>query len=235
MASLDPKRIAVATLALVDDRGPDALTIRAVADALGVAPMSIYYHVENKSALVALLVELALSERPLPIPSGNDWREDLWEMSVWMREGSKVHPAVTQLLQRYNVWTPSMLALGEHWITLWQRAGFDFETATRAARASGAAIIGYINHEVTMTRYGTPDDSMLGWSPHVRSAIAMPVDPSDGFELVARSVIEGISNFLSSSPGERSQPSNGAQVLTDTKVPAEGSGPRRLKSARSRG
>ena len=199
MATLTLDDIAEAGLALVDRGGGDALTMRAVANELGVSTMGLYHHVESKAALVELLVERAYRERPLPTPSGNDWREDIWELATWMRDALKAHPALSQLRQRHRVWTLSMLTLGEHWISLWHRSGLEFEAANEAAMVSAAAILGYVHEEVTTTDFTAPDDSMLSWLPNMRVLANRTPNLGDSFRLVVLSIVDGIHASLSAS------------------------------------
>ena len=108
MAELTLKRIAEASLAVADEQGASGFTMRAVADHLGVTPMALYHHVTDKAGLVAVLVDEAIAERPLPAPTGI-WQDDLWEVARWMRESTLAHPAVGRLRSAYHVWTRSIL------------------------------------------------------------------------------------------------------------------------------
>jgi AcrR family transcriptional regulator len=211
MATLSVDDIAAAGLELVDRGGPDAFTMRAVADALGVSTMGLYHHVKSKSALVELLVERAYRERPLPTPSGNDWREDIWELATWMRDTIRAHPALPHLRHQHHVWTPSMLTLGEHWISLWQRSGLEFEASNEAALVSATAIIGYVHQEVSATGFTPPDDSMLSWLPNMRVLTNRTPDLGEGFHLLVRSLVDGIHASLSPRPG----PSEPATATAD--------------------
>lgn len=58
-AKLSRARVVDAALALVDRHGRDALGMRAVADALGVRPASLYKHVGDLARLEALVAECA--------------------------------------------------------------------------------------------------------------------------------------------------------------------------------
>ncbi|HEY0000511.1 MAG TPA: TetR family transcriptional regulator [Actinoplanes sp.] len=49
-------------LAVADGGGLEALTIRSLAQELGVKPMSVYYHVANKSEIIDGIVALVFSE-----------------------------------------------------------------------------------------------------------------------------------------------------------------------------
>ena len=56
------REILTAALALADERGLDALSMRAVAPRVGVTPMALYPYVGNKDALLDGLVDLLLAE-----------------------------------------------------------------------------------------------------------------------------------------------------------------------------
>ncbi|HZW41550.1 MAG TPA: TetR family transcriptional regulator, partial [Agromyces sp.] len=51
-ATLSRARVLETAVELADTAGIDALTIRRLAERLGVEPMSIYYHVPNKEAIL---------------------------------------------------------------------------------------------------------------------------------------------------------------------------------------
>jgi AcrR family transcriptional regulator len=197
MAGLDPQRIAAAGLEVLDERGAEGLTIRAIADRLGVTPMAIYHHVENKAALVALMVDRTMRDHHLPSPGGLDWKDDLVALARWLRESMMAHPGVSLLRQDYNVWTPSSLALGEHWVNLWLRSGLDFKDAVRAALASSLAVSGVVRQELLLQKFRPPDAASLSWLPNLRALFEDVPDRGSTFELVMRSLIDGLhSNLL---------------------------------------
>ena len=76
---LDRDRIVAAALRIVDDEGADALSLRRLAEALGVTPMSIYWHVRDKAELLELVGETVLGEIEIP-PARGDWREQLRDL-----------------------------------------------------------------------------------------------------------------------------------------------------------
>jgi len=55
-----------AALAIVDRDGVDALSIRGVASRLGVSPMSLYYYVPNKDAILDGVYDLVIAKAQLP-------------------------------------------------------------------------------------------------------------------------------------------------------------------------
>ena len=191
MADLDVDRIVEAALDLVDREGAAGVTMRAVADALGVTPMAIYRHVADKSALVKLLVDAAIAERPLPAPTG-DWREDLWLMASWMRTMTLSHPGVSELRRAHQVWTANILPITERWMSVWQQSGLPLQAALRAAVTTSMAIIGMVEEELLFRRMTPPEDAALTWVPNARMAFDLTPDRDADFELVIRSVLDGV-------------------------------------------
>lgn len=51
------ERIAAVALELLENKGPEAVTMRAVAQAVGITPMAIYHHFENREALLQAVTE----------------------------------------------------------------------------------------------------------------------------------------------------------------------------------
>jgi AcrR family transcriptional regulator len=191
VADLDTTRIATAALAVADSRGASGFTMRAVADALGVTPMALYYHVADKTALVGLVVDLVVREIELPDPSG-DWRDDLYQMARWMREMSTAHPAVTQLRRRYQVWTPGVLPVTERWFSVWQESGLEHRTAIRAASVSSMAITGLAAEGARVEDMEIPAESQLATLPNASEAFRRERDSDAEFELVVRALIDGL-------------------------------------------
>jgi AcrR family transcriptional regulator len=189
---LDTERIAAAALRVADHRGAAGFTIKAVADVLGVTPMAIYHHVENKADLVALLVEVAAREHPMPAPSPAGWRESLLELARWIRNSMIAHPAVGQLQLQYKVWTPASLAMGEHWVSLWLQSGLDHEAAVQSALLSSVAILGMVREEMYLHAFEPPEETKLGLLPNLRSMYRAKFEPGTAFDVLVRSVIEGL-------------------------------------------
>lgn len=181
-------------MAIADTSGPAGVTMRAVADRLGVTPMALYRHVENKAGLVALIVERGISERALPDATGQDWREELWDLAAWMRERHLAHPAVVPLRGTHEVWSPAIVAVGERWVQLWQRSGLPEPDANRAAIVSAMAVLGVIEQETGSEPFDPPEDEpLLTQRPQLRAVLdAPPRDLGDDFELLVRGLVDGL-------------------------------------------
>jgi TetR/AcrR family tetracycline transcriptional repressor len=196
LAELDPGRIAAAALAVADAGGASGFTMRAVAQALGVTPMALYHHVADKAALAALLVDAAISEHPLPPPTGV-WQDDLWTIARWTRDNTRAHPAVGPIRRAYRVWTSAALQITERWLSVWQQSGLPRDKALIAATTSSLAISGMVEEESLLGGMQRPTDAALSGLPNARALFNAKPNRDADFELLVRSLIEGLHARLS--------------------------------------
>ncbi|MGA5125937.1 TetR/AcrR family transcriptional regulator C-terminal domain-containing protein [Streptomyces pseudogriseolus] len=72
---LDPGTVIRAALDLMDEKGLDGLSTRAVADRLGVRMNTVLWHVKTKSRMLELMADAVLGEIPLDgLPAAPDER-----------------------------------------------------------------------------------------------------------------------------------------------------------------
>lgn len=198
MPRLDADQIATAAWKIVDERGLQAFTLRAVAQELGVSAMAIYHHFSDKAALASLMVEKAHSERALT-PATGYWRDDLWEMAKWLREVRLAHPALPSLRRNFSIWSPAMLAISERWVSLWLQSGLATDKASLAARASSQAVVGMVDEEAVYETDEPPAEEMLDRMPIIRVMFEKDYSQDTVFELGVRSIIDGLYLRLSAS------------------------------------
>jgi AcrR family transcriptional regulator len=74
---LSRDRVLRTAVALADEHGVDAVSMRKLAHQLGVDPMSLYNHVANKEDLLGGMVDLVVDEIELVAVSGADWKSAL--------------------------------------------------------------------------------------------------------------------------------------------------------------
>jgi AcrR family transcriptional regulator len=86
--SLSRERLIEAALALVDEQGLAALTMRRLGAALGVDPMAIYYHVPGKRALLMALVDRVYATFAVEGGEGGEGAEAPWQERLrrWARD-----------------------------------------------------------------------------------------------------------------------------------------------------
>jgi AcrR family transcriptional regulator len=113
-------------LALADADGPEALTIRRLADQLGVTPMAIYWHFKNKDELFAALADHVMSEVVPTVEPDAAWHEQLRSMVSALIRVIRQHPsgpAVLFTAEKMHV--PGFTRATEAVLALLRRAGFD--------------------------------------------------------------------------------------------------------------
>jgi AcrR family transcriptional regulator len=135
------------TLALADERGLAAVSMRAVAARLGVTAMSLYHHVRDKDDLLDGLVERLLAELALPDPN-LPGEERLHALTSSLRHSAARHPDAFSLLLRRPVATPAALAVREVAYAALRDAGVQDELVPRAERLLSTFVIGFAASEV---------------------------------------------------------------------------------------
>jgi AcrR family transcriptional regulator len=139
---LDRERIVATGLAIVDKDGADALTVRRLADALGVSPMSIYWHVTNKAELLRLIGEAVLDEVEIP-PARGDWREQLRDIHRSLLGTVLQHPNTVEIVIGRARFGAAGLTLFERILSILLQAGFSPEAAFDAYQSLYLFTLGF--------------------------------------------------------------------------------------------
>ena len=129
---LDQTQIVRAGLALLDEVGLDKLTMRRLAERLGVKAASLYRHVRNKNELLVLLGDEISGDIPIVSPSGT-WRKQLTAMAWNVRRGLLAHRDGARLLAATPPVGPRRLRHIEAVLRTLRSAGLSRRDAARAA------------------------------------------------------------------------------------------------------
>ena len=87
---LSSARVLQAAVALADEAGLEAFSMRGLAQGLGVVPMALYKHVANKEELLDGMVDIVFSEIELPSEE-LDWRSAMRCRAISTREALQRH------------------------------------------------------------------------------------------------------------------------------------------------
>ena len=152
-APLNAERVIDGAVALADEIGMEAFTIRKLADAIDVKPMTIYHHVPNKEAIIDGMVDRVWSEIDLP-PDDLDWRSAMQVRSRSMRTALARHRWASPLMEART--SPGMATLRHHDAVLgcFRRAGFSLALAGHAYALIDAFLYGFALHEATLPATG---------------------------------------------------------------------------------
>jgi TetR/AcrR family tetracycline transcriptional repressor len=146
--SLTREEIITEALALLEERGPGALSMRRLADRLGVAPNALYTYVRGKADLIDGLVDQVYAGLDLHPDPGGDWTEQLATLSRDVRAHLLAHPAVVPFaLQRPGL-GPHSLRLGEAIYRVLRPAGFSDQAVVGVVYALLTYILGFVALEV---------------------------------------------------------------------------------------
>lgn len=88
---LSRERVLDAAMALADEIGLEAFTIRKLANSLDVGPMTIYHHIPSKEAIIDGMVDRVFEQIDLP-QIGDDWRVGIRARCVSARSVLRKHP-----------------------------------------------------------------------------------------------------------------------------------------------
>ncbi|MDI5964979.1 TetR/AcrR family transcriptional regulator [Streptantibioticus silvisoli] len=147
---LDRERIVAAAVALADDGGLEAVSLRKVAARLNAGPMRLYGYIATKQELFDLMVDDAQAEI-LPAERPADWREALRVLALRTRQAVLRHEWLADLLGGRPALGPNGLAVTEARLAaLDGLAGID--TVMRAVETVSAYTTGAIRREIANLR-----------------------------------------------------------------------------------
>jgi AcrR family transcriptional regulator len=148
-APLSREAIVDAAFRVVDRDGAEALSMRRVAQELGTGAASLYWHVDNKDALINLMIDRVAGEVGLPEPDPSRWQEQLREWLLEVREVFERHPGIAVLtLGRIPV-GPNVLSWAEWTLALLRGAGIPDRIAAFAGDLLGL-YLGATGYEATL-------------------------------------------------------------------------------------
>jgi AcrR family transcriptional regulator len=144
-----------AALDVADAHGVAGLTIRSLATALGVKPMSVYHHVANKDEILDGIVDLVFGEMEPPAPGG-DWRVEIRKRSRSMRQVLRRHSWATALLESRRTPGPANLHHHDAVLGTFRAAGFSVEMTAHAYALVDAFVYGFALREAALP-FSDPD------------------------------------------------------------------------------
>jgi AcrR family transcriptional regulator len=143
-AGLGSEQVLAAARELVLSHGTEPLTMRRLADHLGVAPNTLYSHYPNKAALMDAVLDSLLGDIELPDLTGVDWRDGLVLIMDESRKLLLSHTDLLPLLFSRPMRGPNVVRLAEASLSLLARGGVDGPKAVLALRALLMLTFGWV-------------------------------------------------------------------------------------------
>jgi TetR/AcrR family tetracycline transcriptional repressor len=179
---LDRERLVHVALELLDEVGLDELSMRRLAERLGVTAAALYWYVRDKNELLGLLADAISAEMPLPAPD-RPWRSELEALARGARRVALAHRDVARILVATLPTGPHRLHAIDAILGLLTRAGFSPTDAADAA------------YVLTVYGVGFMLDEALGPQP-LPSSLPPPAVPSIGDAPLLTSLAQGAQGRL---------------------------------------
>jgi AcrR family transcriptional regulator len=184
---LSKHRVLRAAVAVADEGGGDALSMRRIAQALGVVPMALYKHVANKDELLDGMVDVVVGEIDPPA-SGADWKTAIRERVLSARRMLLRHPWASAVIESRAkaraTPTPVLMEYLDSMIGIFRAGGFSIDLVHHAMHVMGSRVLGF-SQELFEDRSDTgpdpdamPPEDMAARYPHLAElAMAVIHDP----------------------------------------------------------
>ncbi|GAB3220531.1 TetR/AcrR family transcriptional regulator C-terminal domain-containing protein [Glycomyces halotolerans] len=139
---LNRDRVLRAAVALADEIGIEALSMRKLAQRLGVVPMALYKHVANKEELLDGMVEVIVGEIDPPM-AHPDWKTAIRERILSARRAMLRHPWASGVIESRPGPTPVVLDYIESIIGMFLAGGFSVDLTHHVMHALGSRMWGF--------------------------------------------------------------------------------------------
>ena len=147
----DRDKILLAAVAIADERGLAAVSMRAVGERVGVSAMALYPHVSSKDALLDGMVDVLLAELLPPLDrlaTGADWWTRLTAVAHEVRMLAVRHPSAFSLLLSRPSVTPDAVRATDVMYQALLDAGVPDAQVDRVERLVSTFVLGYAASEV---------------------------------------------------------------------------------------
>jgi len=133
---LSKRAVVDRALKLADADGLDALTIRKLAQDLGVTPMALYWHYRSKEDLLEGVAERVWSEVEVRVDPSVPWWAQLQGGLESLLRMLRAHPSAPQLVLEHEKRNEAALRATEAVLEILMGAGFDAQHAGEIARST---------------------------------------------------------------------------------------------------
>ena len=165
-------RVVAEAIALADEKGLAAVSMRALAARLGVEAMSLYHHIAGKEVLLDAMVDVVFSEMYRPVVGG-PWRAELRERSVSGRAALTRHRWAVGLMDSRHTPGPATRAHHDAVIGCLLTQGFSLPATSTVVSLLDAHLYGFVLQELALPFTSGEELAALAseiLSPEARSA-----------------------------------------------------------------
>lgn len=152
---LNRERVLTAAVVLADEAGIESLSMRRLAQELGVVPMALYKHVANKEELLDGMVDVIVGEIDPPV-SDAGWKNAVRLRVLSARRSLLRHPWARQVLESRTNRTPAVLGYMDSFIGMFLSGGFSVDLTHHVMHALGSRMWGFTQELFDDSASGPP-------------------------------------------------------------------------------
>ena len=134
-------RVLRTAVALADRTGIESLSMRNLAQELGVVPMALYKHVANKDELLDGMIDMVVAEIDPPV--AGDWKQAVRRRILSARRMLLRHPWASLAIESRTAPTPAVLAYLDSTVGALRAGGFSTDLAHHVMHTLGSRVLGF--------------------------------------------------------------------------------------------
>lgn len=215
---LSRERVLHCAVTLADEAGIGALTMRSLAQALGVKPMSLYYYVANKGEILDAIIDMVFGEIRVP-STVDDWQAEMRLRAGSVRNALRRHSWAIGLLESRTSPGPATLRHHDATLGVLRNAGLSVALTAHAYALLDSYIYGFALQEASLPFNGADTASEVtapiverfssGDYPHLVEIATEHVlqpgyDFGDEFEIGLNVILEALAQWIPRESGHAS-------------------------------
>jgi AcrR family transcriptional regulator len=159
---LSKERVLLAAVALADEAGVEPLSMRKLAQQLGVVPMALYKHVANKDELLDGMIDVVVGEIDPP-DADLDWKAAVRARILSARRALLRHPWASKVMESRTRPTPTILAYMDSMIGMFRAGGFSMDLTHHVMHAMGSRVMGFTRELFNDSAAADPESDAQMW------------------------------------------------------------------------
>lgn len=142
-------RVLSTAIGVADEGGIESLTMRRLAELLGVEAMSLYHHVANKEDVLDGVVDVIVGEinevvAGIGVPAAGDaWKQAVRQRILAAREVLLRHPWAPAVFQTRTNTSQAVLRYYDGLLGLMREGGFSYDQTHHAMHVLGSRALGF--------------------------------------------------------------------------------------------
>jgi AcrR family transcriptional regulator len=141
-AGLSRERIVATAIDVADAEGIAAVSMRRIAQQLGVDPMSLYRHVGTKDGLLDLMIDTVIAGIE-PVHPSSRWTDTAREMMLSARRTMLSHPWTAEVIKARPDPTPAALRHLDAVLGVMRDGGLSVDLTHHAIHVLGSRLVGF--------------------------------------------------------------------------------------------